>query len=411
MLSEKYNPKIDQEKRKKTFSKLNMEEVNLLHSSDNPEYLAKEFDRIFLKLLRLIRYSSDRNKETKSQIHKDTNNLLKKFKNYVKNKAIDLKSMNEQEWFFRDICMFLNFFEWDSYFTKVHNGIWPTSLREYNNKSVWEQMFHNMYGRERWISKSCEGGSCSYWTILLYNFFNKLKEAWLDLDIKLFRYKNLEDKIIDFPAMRHSWLVITFQWEDYFVDHEGIELAQRKEPIARRIQPYVDVAKKDIKNDEIKEFFENFKHENMKETDQVIFFDDVDKFIDHVEEFPWYKKIALYVKVEDRVDPVKFVYIFTDTWVQIWVNDRWYDYVLKDNKLGRKDFIKNFMKKIWIKRDITWPHYINKDEMEDFEDFMDIVKDKINLDKLHDSYTSGNKWKSDVVERDWKGKIIITPES
>jgi hypothetical protein len=31
---------------------------------------------------------------------------------------------------------------------------------------------------------------------------------------------------------------------------------------------------------------------------------------------------------------------------------------------------------------------------------MDIVKDKINLDKLHDSYTSGNKWKSDVVERD-----------
>ena len=411
MLSEKYNPRIDQEKRKKTFSKLNMEEVNLLHSSDNPEYLSKEFDRIFLKLLKLIKYSNDRNKETKSQIQEDTTSLLKKFKNYVKNKAIDLKNVNEQECFFRDICMFLNFFEWDSYFTKVHNSIWPTSLREYNNKSVWEQMFHNMYGREWWISKSCEGGSCSYWTILLYNFFNKLKEAWLDMDIKFFRYKNLEDKIIDFPAMRHSWLVITFQWEDYFVDHEGIELAQRKEPIARRIQPYVDVAKKDLKNDEIKEFFENFKHENMKETDKVMFFDDVDKFIDHVEEFPEYKKIALYVKMEDRVEPVKFLYNFTDTWVQIWVNNRWHDYVLKDNKLSRKHFIKNFMKKIWIKRDITWPHYINKDEIEDFRDFMDIVKDKINLDKLHDSYTSGNKWKSDVVEWDWKGKIIITPES
>ena len=411
MLSEKFNPRIDQEKRKKTFSKLNMEEVNLLHSSDNPEYLAKEFDRIFLKLLRLIKYSNDRNKETKSQIQEDTTSLLKKFKNYVKNKAIDLKNVNEQECFFRDICMFLNFFEWDSYFTKVHNSIWPTSLREYNNKSVWEQMFHNMYGREWWISKSCEGGSCSYWTILLYNFFNKLKEAWLHMDIKFFRYKNLEDKIIDFPAMRHSWLVITFQWEDYFVDHQGIELAKKREPIARRIKPYIDVAKKDLKNDEIKEFFENFKHENMKETDKVMFFDDVDKFIDHVEEFPEYKKIALYVKMEDRVEPVKFLYNFTDTWVQIWVNNRWHDYVLKDNKLSRKDFIKNFMKKIWIKRDITWPHYINKDEIEDFKDFMDIVKDKINLDKLHDSYTSGNKWKSDVVEWDWKGKIIITPES
>ena len=231
------------------------------------------------------------------------------------------------------------------------------------------------------------------------------------MDIKFFRYKNLEDKIIDFPAMRHSWLVITFQWADYFVDHQGIELAKKREPIARRIQPYVDIAKKDLKNDEIKEFFENFKHENMKETDKVMFFDDVDKFIDHVEEFPEYKKIALYVKMEDRVEPVKFLYNFTDTWVQIWVNNRWHDYVLKDNKVSRKDFIKNFMKKIWIKRDITWPHYINKDEIEDFKDFMDIVKDKINLDKLHDSYTSGNKWKSDVVEWDWKGKIIITPES
>lgn len=231
------------------------------------------------------------------------------------------------------------------------------------------------------------------------------------MDIKFFRYKNLEDKIIDFPAMRHSWLIITFQWEDYFVDHEGIELANKREPIARRIQPYIDAAKKNIKNDEIWRFFENFKHENMKETDQVMFFDDVDEFIDHVEGFPEFKKIALYVKIEDRVDPVKFVYIFTDTWVQIWLNDRWYEYVLKDNKLSRKDFIKKFIEKIWIKKDINWPHYVKKDEIEDLEKFMDIVKDKIDLGKLHDSYTSESKWKSDVIELDWKGKIIITQQS
>jgi hypothetical protein len=65
-----------------------------------------------------------------------------------------------------------------------------------------------------------EGWSCSYWTVLLYNFFNKLKEAWLDLDIKLFRYKNLDDKIVGKPMMRHSWLIVKFQWEEYFVDHE-----------------------------------------------------------------------------------------------------------------------------------------------------------------------------------------------
>ena len=111
MLSEKFNPKIDQEKRKKTFSKLNMEEVNLLHSSDNPEYLSKGFDRIFLKLLRLIKYSQDRNEQAKSEIGKDSNNLLKKFFNFVKNKAINLKIKNEQAYFFDDFCYFINFLE------------------------------------------------------------------------------------------------------------------------------------------------------------------------------------------------------------------------------------------------------------------------------------------------------------
>jgi hypothetical protein len=107
------------------------------------------------------------------------------------------------------------------------------------------------------------------------------------------------------------------------------------------------------------------------------------------------------------VDPVKFVYIFTDTWVQIWLNDRWYDYVLKDNKLSRKDFIKNFMKKIWIKRDITWPHYVKKDEIEDLENFMGVIKDKVDTDKLHHIYTSQKSRESEVVEWDWEWKIII----
>jgi hypothetical protein len=39
MLSEKFNPEIDQEKRKKIFYKFNEEIVNLLKSSDDPEYL------------------------------------------------------------------------------------------------------------------------------------------------------------------------------------------------------------------------------------------------------------------------------------------------------------------------------------------------------------------------------------
>jgi hypothetical protein len=39
MLSETFNPEVNQEKRKKIFYKFNEEILDLLESSDNPEYL------------------------------------------------------------------------------------------------------------------------------------------------------------------------------------------------------------------------------------------------------------------------------------------------------------------------------------------------------------------------------------
>lgn len=424
MLSEKFNPKIDQEKRKKTFSKLNMEEVNLLHSSDNPEYLAKGFDRIFLKLLRLIKYSQDRNEQAKSEIGKDSNNLLKKFFNFVKNKAINLKIKNEQAYFFDDFCYFINFLEWDSYFTKIHNSIPHTSLDKYMDWSVWKQFFHNAYGRERWLDKSCEWWSCSYRTILLYNIFSKLKESWIDMDIKFYRYKNLNDEILKSPTMRHSGLIVNFQWKDYIVDYEWISLVNQWK-IVKPLDSFIDVCDKianlydsqwgtdeeklKIKKDKL--FFQNFRNWEQKETNQVIFFDNVEDFLEHVENFPGNKKVSLYVKIEDRVEPVKFDFVFTDTWVQIGVNNRWYDYILRDNNLSKKDFIRNFIKKIWIKRDINGPQRIDKNWIDDLEEFIWLIKDKINTDKLYQSYTSWKKWESWLVERDGVIRVIINQKS
>jgi hypothetical protein len=71
-------------KRAKHFHTLNMEEVNVLRSSEDAEYIAKEFDRIFLKLQRLISYQTLKNNAIKSKLDEDTNNLIKKFLNYVK---------------------------------------------------------------------------------------------------------------------------------------------------------------------------------------------------------------------------------------------------------------------------------------------------------------------------------------
>ena len=75
---------IDIKKRNKYFSTLNLEEVAVLKSSENAEYIAKEFDKIFLKLQRLISYSTLRNNSEKNKLEEDTNNLLKKFVNYIK---------------------------------------------------------------------------------------------------------------------------------------------------------------------------------------------------------------------------------------------------------------------------------------------------------------------------------------
>ena len=75
---------VDPKKRAKNFSRLNLEEVDVLKSSDNPEYIAKEFDRIFLKFQRLISYSNNKNNAIKSEIESHTNNIIKKFLNYLK---------------------------------------------------------------------------------------------------------------------------------------------------------------------------------------------------------------------------------------------------------------------------------------------------------------------------------------
>jgi hypothetical protein len=84
---------------------------------------------------------------------------------------------------------------------------------------------------------------------------------------------------------------------------------------------------------------------------------------------------------------------------------------LRDNNLSKKDFIRNFIKKIWIKRDINGPQRIDKNWIDDLEEFIWLIKDKINTDKLYQSYTSWKKWESWLVERDWEKKVIISKKS
>ncbi len=414
MMIENYNPLINPKKRVKVFKTLNLEEVDALKSSINSEQVSKEFDRIFLKLLRLIKYSNDKNNEIKNEVEEDTNNLIKNLLNYIKWKAINSKIKIQQDTFFYDICKFINFFDWDSYLTKVHNSVAKTSLRDFNNKSVWEQFFQTTYPRNWWIDWMPEGWSCSYWTVLLFNFFNKLKEAWLDLDITLFRFKNLDDRILNFPSMRHSWIVVNFQWEDYLIDQERFQIDEN-EPIVKRISHFVDSANKAAtkneedkdKYEEIAKFFENFQHGNMEETDQVKFFDNIDDFISHVEENPEYQKVAFYRDRWDWEHVDKIKYEFTKWWLWFAINNSWHTYFLGDNKLSKNNIINDIIWKIKYVRDWSWIHEINENDRENFKMMFNLIKNRINLDFLYDNFTSWKSWSTELVDFEWETKVLI----
>ena len=125
------------QKRREVFSTLNSEEVAALKASENAEWLAKEFDRIILKLLRLIKNSTNKNNVELSKLDQDTNCLVQKFLNYYKNKLLTKKMENESKYFFGDICHFINGFVDDTYLSAVYNSIPRTSLLEFSKKSVW----------------------------------------------------------------------------------------------------------------------------------------------------------------------------------------------------------------------------------------------------------------------------------
>ena len=406
MLEKIYNS-VDIKKRNKHFSTLNLEEVAVLQSSDNAEHITKEFDRIFLKLQRLISYSISKNNSEKSEIEEDTNNLLKKFLNYIKWKTLPKKISVEQSAFFIDICRFINAFEKDSYFTKVHNSVAKTSLRDFNKKSVPAEFFQISYWRERWIEWMPEGWSCSYWTVLLYNFFNKLKEAWLDLDIKLFRYKNLDDKIVGKPMMRHSWLIVKFQWEEYFVDHEWIQLQWNGDPLVRKLQPYIDVAKVNLKDEKMCNFFENFKFENMIENDQIKFFDDINDFISYTEKYPSYHRIAFYYPDinSERVDKIDIE--FVKNWIWIAINGNWRIFYLDNNNLTKEDSPLNIVKKIKFEKDDTWVHPITKESKEFFKKYFALVANKINSDWLYNNFMTYWKWSNKLINLEWKNVVAM----
>lgn len=355
----------------------------ILESSYEPEFLQKKVDSIFSR-------------------------LLEKIKGYIdifEKGWGDLKKLQER--IFDNVCEFIFHFEIYLNLAKIHNNIGKTSLEEFKKKTLWQKLFHLTYGKHWENSKSCEWGSCTEWTLMLYDFFSKLKEAWLKIDIKIFRYKKYYGKLAkNIATANHSWLVIVFYWKKYLIDYWWFEL-----PLIKPVQSFIDVSRETPGWNELADAFEkNFNQKELVETPDVEFFDDINDYIRHVKNFSVpIKKVSLYVKEDNEEIPLRYIYEFTKTWLSITIEKRKSEdwnwkriYTLKNNKvLFRDKFLSGYIKNIWIIEDEDGIRYISQPEREELKRCIKHIKNKVNTDKLYEYYElyNGKKifWKSMIV--------------
>ena len=402
----------------------------VLESSQNREKAIEEFDRIMLKLMRFVRYSINKNasEETDAQESKneekqnsvideqETSNMIRRFINRFRWKLLSEEAMSEwisveqqseesnveeekknaQEEIFDYVCLFINSFMVDQNISKVHNNIPKTTLEKYSKKSIWEQLFQNLYLRHWWKDWICDWWDCSYWTILLYHFFNKLKEAWLDLNISFFRYKNVDDEILqEIKANRHSWLIINFQWEDYMVDNEWL-MYSKDRSVVKPLSTAIDDAHAH-KRPDVADFFEEFKKKEEK-NEKIKFFDKEDEFIEHYEQYPPDYKILFYVKFPDKeeVEKISFVFWRHNFWLKI--NGIMHEFYLKDNKLQFNNLTKNLIKNLYVKRVGGKFIAVSEEDREMLRKYFGLIKSKINTDALYKHYRSWGDWKAERLE-------------
>lgn len=65
-----------------------------------------------------------------------------------------------------------------------------------------------------------------------------------------------------------------------------------------------------------------------------------------------------------------------------------HEFYLKDNKLQPNNFIKNLIKKSFVKRVGNDFVPITESDIEMLEKYLDLLKNKVNIDTLHKNYTA-----------------------
>ena len=320
-----------------------------------------------------------------------------KLKKFIKQQTRIDNNKTFQAQMFIDICTFLNALNGNFRVRKFHNSISKTSIEDYKNMSLWEQFFNNAYEENREFNYDCKWWSCTNWTLSLYNFFNALREAWLDIKISIYRLKNTDDNFVWVVSMRHAWLVINFQWVDYMIDYEGINdafswcLIQSVDRLKSEIQKFWI---KDVHNlDALK--IQNWKKNNIRDNDQMlIHFDNIDDFLDDVKKYPELKKISFITTKLKNWEPTRLDYEFFNWWVYIEVDEYQRIFFLKKDAIIEKDktkFLKSLTENIDYVKDEYWEKKFTQADKEELDMLLWMVENDINLDYVMSEYDYENK--------------------
>ena len=309
---------IEKEKTKCNFSKIIVDQLN--ETLANPE---EDFDK-------------EINRVIKRMINISTRNLKE-----------DEKS---QKKFFDEVCNFLNSVFGNISIKKFYNTAPNKTLHEYADLSLWKQVVHNVYGKERrlFYRDQIWWWSCHHWTIFLNKIFDKLEKKWLKSSHRIAVYTD---------NGWHSMLLVEFQWQKYwadvFGDHEHNDLVRK-------------VTKWDLLYDE-KDLLRRHQIKYMNKND----------FVEYIEDKPYKTiKVIFKPKLEDACSEE----------IEITINSE--DLLVRVGWKSYSVFLKKWFKIPKKIPDTKLVDYLiqnslwDKKSKEEIAKYLSIVRHKINPDKL-----------------------------
>ena len=371
-------------------------------SYNDLEWLPTKLDSKFSEFLESVRknfsqYKSNKNKnlntEWLEQNEKKDYNPYLLFDSYYDliNRFNQLINQLNQFLFFDSFCDLLNRIE--PKFLWINNNISATTLHEYNNFTIWKKLFHNGYIRGLWHNRLCEWWNHNYWTLLFYNIFNELKNAWLDIDIKIFRFKKHNTRIMGMDMGWYSWLIVKFHEDYYVIDSwrlSRLDVEFGGWIIVKSVDNLIGSLKKEqfsrrvLESDE--SILNKLRHPE-EENSQISFFNNSYDFLKNINEQQETPHISLCIDENGNLNKkhwneVRFT--FTTDWIIIEKGSNTYEYTLNDIELDENNFIDSFVKNCKIIRRTYWD-----DEycIKFLKKHLDIIKDMINLKKLCEYYS------------------------